>query len=38
MVESNFPPDRESVGYRTLFNAFKRMATALQFSAVRPDT
>ena len=27
MFESNFPPDRESVGYPVLWNAFKRVAT-----------
>ena len=26
MFESNFPADRDSVGYRTLWNAFKRVA------------
>jgi len=26
MFESNFPPDRESVGYPILWNAFRRVA------------
>jgi predicted TIM-barrel fold metal-dependent hydrolase len=26
MFESNFPVDRVSLGYRTLWNAFKRIA------------
>ena len=26
MFESNFPPDRESVSYPVLWNAFKRIA------------
>ena len=26
MFESNFPPDRESVDYPVLWNAFKRIA------------
>ena len=26
MFESNFPPDRRSCNYRTLWNAFKRIA------------
>ena len=26
MFESNFPPDRESVDYPVLWNAFKRVA------------
>ena len=32
MFESNFPPDRDSVEYHVLWNAFKRVATA--YSAV----
>ncbi len=28
MFESNFPPDRQSCGYRTLWNAFKRITAA----------
>jgi L-fuconolactonase len=28
MFESNFPVDRQSVGYRTLWNAFKKMTAA----------
>jgi predicted TIM-barrel fold metal-dependent hydrolase len=28
MFESNFPVDQQSVGYRTLWNAFKKMTTA----------
>ena len=27
MFESNFPPDRRSCGYRTLWNAYKKIAT-----------
>ena len=27
MFESNFPVDRESVSYRTLWNLFKRIAS-----------
>ena len=33
MFESNFPPDKESCSYRTLYNAFKRMAAALELTA-----
>jgi predicted TIM-barrel fold metal-dependent hydrolase len=29
MFESNFPPDKESVSYRTLYNCFKRIANAV---------
>lgn len=27
MFESNFPPDRESVAYPVIWNAFKRIAS-----------
>jgi L-fuconolactonase len=30
MFESNFPPDRRSCGYRTLWNAYKKIATPYQ--------
>ena len=33
MFESNFPPDKESCSYRTLYNAFKRMAATLELTA-----
>jgi predicted TIM-barrel fold metal-dependent hydrolase len=32
MFESNFPVDKESVSYRTLWNAFKRIAAELRLS------
>lgn len=33
MFESNFPPDKECVSFRTLFNAFKRICAAKGLSA-----
>ena len=32
MFESNFPPDKEAVTYRTLYNAFKRCGATPQAS------
>ncbi len=33
MFESNFPPDKEGVSYRVLYNCFKRIAAAKGLSA-----
>ena len=33
MFESNFPPDKECVSHRVLYNAFKRIANAMGLSA-----
>ena len=33
MYESNFPPDKECVSHRVLYNAFKRIANAMGLSA-----
>ncbi len=33
MFESNFPVDKECVSYRTLWNAFKRIAAKAGLSA-----
>jgi predicted TIM-barrel fold metal-dependent hydrolase len=32
MFESNFPPDRESVDYAVIWNAFKRIASGYSAS------
>jgi predicted TIM-barrel fold metal-dependent hydrolase len=28
MFESNFPPDRDTAGYRTIWNSFKRITAS----------
>jgi predicted TIM-barrel fold metal-dependent hydrolase len=41
MLESNFPPDKQSCGYGVLWNAFKRITskcTAAEKAALYRDT
>lgn len=37
MFESNFPVDKECVSYRTLWNAFKRIAAKAGLSAAEKE-